>query len=120
MSEVTIEKLWGDLKMLLDDVEELIKATAGLAGEHIVERRQRLVERLEKGKAALAQRETELRERAAQTGSCAINFLRDEGWCCLAVAACLTAIALCCQKHTSARQERPDDAPSGAHDEPRQ
>jgi ElaB/YqjD/DUF883 family membrane-anchored ribosome-binding protein len=64
MSEFTTKKLFADLKVLVDDVERLLSATEGEAGERVTDLRQRLARRVEEGKAALGQQETALREHA--------------------------------------------------------
>jgi len=89
MSEVTTEKLIDDLKIIIDDAEELIKASADSVGGQIAEARRRLGQRVETSKAALAQRAVEMRERAEQAKAHAIDLAQDEGWRRLALAACL-------------------------------
>lgn len=66
MNEISTEKLLRDVKVLIDDVEELLKATAGFAGDRVVELRERLQRKLAEGKAALAQCEQDLRQRSEQ------------------------------------------------------
>ncbi len=108
MSEVTTEKLLEDCKILIDDAEELIKATADNVGGQIAELRQRLVERVEKGKAALAQRKNELREQAEQAKARAVDLAQDKGWRRFALAAglgILVGLALRCQRRKSARSD---------------
>ena len=56
MNEGTTTKLSADFKILVDDVEELVKATAGQAGERIGDLRQRLEKRIEDGRKALAEK----------------------------------------------------------------
>lgn len=112
MSEVTTEKLLADFRVLIDDVEQLVSATAGEAGGRVAELRQHLAGRLEAGKAAVAQCEKELREQAQRAKSRAADFLRDEGWCWLAVAGCLgmlAGLALYCQSREFRRRENPPD-----------
>ncbi|MEK7230108.1 MAG: DUF883 domain-containing protein, partial [Candidatus Binatota bacterium] len=52
--EATREKLVSDLKVLVTDAEELLKATANQAGEKIVAARQHIEQSLEEGKKTLA------------------------------------------------------------------
>jgi len=109
MSEVTTEKLYADFKVLVDDTEQLISATAGQAGERIAELRQRLTGRIEQGKEALLQREKELRAQAERARSCAITFLREESWSRLALAAglgMLLGLALFSGRSKRTRPER--------------
>lgn len=79
MAEITTEKLVADVKVLIADVEELIKATAGMAGDRVIEVRERLECKLAEGKAALAQCERDLRERGEQAKASALACWRDEG-----------------------------------------
>ena len=51
------EKLIGDLKTLVADAEELLKATASQAGEKIAVARQKIEQSLVEGKKALADAE---------------------------------------------------------------
>jgi ElaB/YqjD/DUF883 family membrane-anchored ribosome-binding protein len=109
MSDITTEKLIADFKVLIDDAEELIRATAGQAGERVTELREHLTRTIEEGRAALAACEKDLRERAEQAKIRAITFLRDERWCWLALAGIfgvLASIALCCQKRGHTRPEQ--------------
>ena len=50
-TEQANERLTGDLKALMRDAEELMKATAGQAGEKLTEMRSRLAAALESAKA---------------------------------------------------------------------
>jgi len=66
MNEISTEKLVADVKVLIADVEELIAATAGMAGDRVIELRERLERKLAQGKTALAECEKDLRERGEQ------------------------------------------------------
>jgi ElaB/YqjD/DUF883 family membrane-anchored ribosome-binding protein len=87
MSEVTTEKLLSDFQVLIDDAEQLISATASEASERVAELRQRLALNIEEGKEALARCQRELRDQAEQTKSRTIDFLREESWSRLVIAA---------------------------------
>jgi ElaB/YqjD/DUF883 family membrane-anchored ribosome-binding protein len=50
-TEQANERLAGDLKVLMRDAGELLKATAGQAGEKVTELRSRLAAAIESGKA---------------------------------------------------------------------
>ena len=56
------ERLVNDLKTLVSDAEELLKATASQAGEKISEARQKIEQSLVEGKKALADAEQTLRQ----------------------------------------------------------
>jgi ElaB/YqjD/DUF883 family membrane-anchored ribosome-binding protein len=109
MSEVTTGKLFDDFKVLIDDVEQLVSATAGQAGERTAELRQRMSLKVEQGREALAQCEKELHEQAEQAKQRAIIFVLEESWSRLAAAACLGALlglALRRLKSKSTRSEQ--------------
>lgn len=54
-TEAAREKLFDHLKTLVEDIEELLKATAEQSGDGISLVRDRLIESLEKGKRTLSQ-----------------------------------------------------------------
>ena len=109
MSEVTTGKLFDDFKVLIDDVEQLVSATASEAGERTAELPQRMSLKVEQGREALAQCEKELREQAEQAKQRATIFVLEESWSRLAAAACLGALlglALRRLKSKSTRSEQ--------------
>ena len=57
MTEVTKDKLIADVKLVIADSEELLRATAGQAGEKIAEIRARTADRLATAKIKLAEAE---------------------------------------------------------------
>lgn len=108
MSEITKEKLLADFKVLLNDAEQLIGATAGDVGDRIAEVRRQLARRVEEGKAALGRREAELRGQAQRAKSQAVELIRNDGWGWLAAAAffgMLASLALYYQKRGSSKRE---------------
>lgn len=109
MSEVTTGKLFDDFKVLINDVEQLVRATASEGRRRVAELRQRLSLKVEEGKKALAQCEKELHEQAEQAKQRAIIFVLEESWSRLAAAACLGALlglALRRLKSKSTRSEQ--------------
>lgn len=86
MNKIRTEKLVADVKVLIADVEELIAATAGMAGDQVIELRERLERKLAQGKTALAECEKDLRERGEQAKQYALACWRDEGCCRLVIA----------------------------------
>ena len=69
MSEITTNKLAEDFKVLIDDVEELMKATANQAGERIGDLRQRLEKKIDEGRTALAERRRTWFHKADESGT---------------------------------------------------
>ena len=106
MSEVTAEKLLSDFQVLIDDAEQLVRATADEASERVAQVRQRLVLNIEESKKALAQCQRELREQAEQAKSRAIGFLREESWSRLILAAIIgTLIGLALRRNRHRTKE---------------
>jgi ElaB/YqjD/DUF883 family membrane-anchored ribosome-binding protein len=84
MNEITARKIVTDFKLVMEDVEELIKATAGQTGERIGTLRQSLAKKLEDGRKSLA--ETAWFRRAEETKTEAESRLRENPWTGVAVA----------------------------------
>lgn len=67
------ERLASDIKLLARDAEELLKATAGEAGEKIKEVRQRLSKALESARATCEN----IQDQTAETAKIADQAIRD-------------------------------------------
>lgn len=78
--------LVGDLKNLIADAEELVKATASQAGEMVAEARQRIEQSLTEGKRALADAQTTLSQKSEQAAEMAHDYVRDNPWSAIGVA----------------------------------
>jgi len=89
MNERMTSKLAEDFKVLIDDVEALLKVTANQAGELIGDLRQRLEKKIADGRRALAERKPTWFRRAekgkAGTGSC----LLENSWAGLVIASAI-------------------------------
>jgi ElaB/YqjD/DUF883 family membrane-anchored ribosome-binding protein len=90
MNEVSGRKLAADFKIVMGDVEELIKATASQTGERVGDLRQRLERKIEDGRKALAER-TWL-QRAEEVKARTESRLRENPWVVLVVAAGIGAL----------------------------
>ena len=86
MSDIDREKIVADLKAVIEDVEELIKATADQTGEQITELRHRLQRRLHDARAALAEQQQLWCEQVMDKGSAAAQCLRENPWTPFAIA----------------------------------
>lgn len=84
---VTKEKLIADFKVVVADAEELLRATAGQAGDKIAEIRGRAQEHLVIAKAKLADAEAAVIERAKQAGRAADNYVHENPWSSVGIAA---------------------------------
>ncbi len=81
------EKLVADFKVVVADAEELLKLTAGDAGEKITEVRARLNERLRVAKERIEDTEHALRERARQVAHATDDYVHANPWQSVGIAA---------------------------------
>ena len=87
VSDVTKEKLIADIKLVIADTEELLRATAGQAGDKIAEIRARTQDRLAAAKIKLAEAEAVVVDKAKQAGRVADDYVHDNPWRSVGVAA---------------------------------
>ena len=83
------EKLVADLKLVVTDTEELLRATAGQAGEKVAELRGRLEQRLQGAKVALADAQAFATEKAKAAAHVTDDFVHAEPWKAVGIAAAL-------------------------------
>jgi len=81
------EKLVNDLRNLVGDAEELLKATASQAGEKIGVARQKIEQSLIEGKKALADAEKTLIAKSKECAEIADDYVRENPWTAVGVAA---------------------------------
>ena len=93
MTDVTIDKLITDVKLVIADTEELLRATAGQAGEKVAEIRARTQDRLAAAKIKLAEAEAAVVDKAKQVGRVADDYVHDNPWRSVGVAAGIGFIA---------------------------
>ena len=87
MTDVTKEKLLTDTRLVIADAEELLRATAGQAGDKIVELRARAAERIAAMKVQLADAEAVMVEKAKQVGRATDDYVHKHPWRSVGVAA---------------------------------
>ena len=87
MNEINTDKLVADSKILIDDLEELVAATAGQAGARVAELLQGLERKIAAGRVLLSKYETELRNQVDRAQARAVTYLRQESWSRLMIAA---------------------------------
>ena len=80
------EKLVSDLKVLIDDVEELVKATAEQAGDSLSSLRQRLAQRLEEGRETLSEQQKVVGDVTRQATRGAVDYAQQNPWSVIGVA----------------------------------
>lgn len=85
--DVTKEKLIADFKLVIADAEELLRATAGQAGDKVTEIRARAQEHLAVAKAKLADAEEAVLIRAKQAGRAADDYVHEHPWSAVGIGA---------------------------------
>ena len=83
------EKLVSDLKVVVADAEELLRATAGAAGEKVGELRESLNIRLRDAKERLLDAEAALVDKTKAAARATDDFVHEEPWKAVGVAAAL-------------------------------
>lgn len=81
------DRLVSDLKTLVADAEELLKATASQAGDKIGVARQKIEQSLIEGKKALADAEKNLVEKSKEAVEIADDYVRENPWSAVGIAA---------------------------------
>jgi ElaB/YqjD/DUF883 family membrane-anchored ribosome-binding protein len=84
---VSADKLMEDLRLVVTDAEELLKATAGQAGEKVAEVRERAAESIEAAKARIAQAGYAAASQTRVAARAADDYVRDNPWTAVGVAA---------------------------------
>lgn len=85
--EVTKEKLMADLRVVISDAEELIKATATQTGEKISEARARAESSLRAAKHRLAEAQAVVVGRAKAAAKATDDYVHENPWKAVGVAA---------------------------------
>lgn len=83
------EKLVSDLKVVIADTEELLRATSGVAGEKVGELRERLVVRLRDARDRVIDMEHAVIDKTKAAARATDDFVHDEPWKAVGVAAAL-------------------------------
>jgi len=90
---VTREKLAADMRIVLADTEQLLKAVIGQSGEKLAALQPRIEESVRKAKAQLAEFEQAARERANATVKLTDDYAHEHPWRVAATSA-LVGVAL--------------------------
>jgi len=85
--EASRSKLVADFKVVIADAEELLKATAGLAGDRLNVARDRLGEGISAARARLDQADVAMRERARNAARMTDDYVKTNPWTAVGVAA---------------------------------
>ena len=93
MSEVTDlstankQKLVSDMKVVVADAEEILRATAGVVGDKMGDLRERFGERLRDAKLRLADAEAALVDRTKAAARATDDYVHENPWRAVGVAA---------------------------------
>jgi ElaB/YqjD/DUF883 family membrane-anchored ribosome-binding protein len=85
-SQASKDKLVADLKVLIGDTEELLRATAGQAGEKIATARERIQASLAVYKDKLVDAEEAMMERTKEAARATDEYVHDHPWQAVGVA----------------------------------
>ena len=86
-NDVSKEKLVADLKVVVSDAEELLRATASQAGEKVSAARERIQASLATAKVKLAEAERALLEKSKLAAKAADEYVRENPWQAVGIAA---------------------------------
>ena len=86
-SPVSRDKFVQDMRVVISDAEELLRATASQAGEKIGVARERIQDSLHQAKVKLAEAEALVRERATQAARYTDEYVHENPWRAIGAAA---------------------------------
>lgn len=84
---VNKDKLVADLKVVIADAEELLRATAGQAGDKVSALREKIQDNLAKARASLADAQAAVVDKAKEVGHATDEYVRDNPWKSVGIAA---------------------------------
>ena len=88
-TEVSKEKLAADLKVVVADAEELLRATASQAGEKVGAARERIQVSLAAARVKLAEAERAMLDKTKQAAKATDEYVHEHPWHAVGVAAVL-------------------------------
>ena len=91
-TEVTKDKLAADLKVVIEDAEELLKATASQAGEKVVAARLKIQDSLDVAKAKLAHLSSAGIDKAKEAAAATDDFVHEHPWKAVGIGAAIGVI----------------------------
>jgi len=89
---VTKDKLVEDLRVVVADAEELLRATAGQAGDKIAAARERIQDSLASAKVRLAAAEEAIVEKTKLAARATDEYVQENPWKAVGIAACVGVI----------------------------
>lgn len=87
MSQVSKDKLISDVKVVIADAEELLRATANSAGDKAADLRAKLQDRLAAARIKLADAEAVVVDKAKAVGRVTDDYVQDNPWRSVGIAA---------------------------------
>lgn len=87
MKTVGTDDFLNDLKAVVDSAEALLRATAGNAGEHVSDARERTEETLRAARDRLGKLESDFVEQARDKARAADRYVQDNPWRSIGVVA---------------------------------
>jgi len=87
MSISSKEKLIADMKVVVSDAEEILRATAGVAGEKMADLRERIGERLRDARLRIDDAEAALVDKTKAAARAADDFVNENPWQAVGIAA---------------------------------
>ena len=86
-SVVNRDKLMQDVKIVISDAEELLRATAAQAGEKVSAAREKVQDSLHRAKVKLAEAEDVLIDKGRQAARVTDEYVHDNPWKAVGIAA---------------------------------
>lgn len=90
--DVSKEKLMQDLQLVVSDAEELLRATAGQAGEKVTAARERIQDSLDAAKARLAVAQDAMIEKTRLAARATDEYVHDNPWRAVGISAAVGVI----------------------------
>ena len=90
--EASKENLIRDFRLVVKDTEELLRATAGVAGEKVSSARERIQENLESAKARLAAAEEDFVAKTKEAAKVTDEYVHDNPWKAVGIGAAVGVI----------------------------
>lgn len=92
-TEVTKDKLMADIRLVIADSEELLRATAGQAGDKIADLRARTADHLAAAKIKLAELSEAGADKAKVVARATDDYVKDNPWQAVGIAAGIGLLA---------------------------
>jgi len=81
------QKLAADVRILINDAEEMIRETAAETGDKVVELRRRMQQAVSDLRPQLASIESAVSEKVTSAATCTDTYVRDNPWTAIGISA---------------------------------